>query len=488
MPRSASPGSLSPSTASTASVVGFLVFIELCSGILQGAVPVVVPLIGNDLHVSAGDLNWVNSVFLLVAGISVPLLSRLGDIYGHRRMIRITMLIVVVGSVIVATANSFGVLLIGRALQGVFACWLPLDFAIVRDRVQKERVGAAIGMLVGALTLGATLGTLGMGVLSREVHNVHGLLLLPVGAILLCLPVAFRLIPESVTRAVCRIDWAGAALLSSGLAAVMFGMAMAKNAGLGTTAGALALGAVLLALFVRTELRAPQPLVDVRLMARPSMALLYGLSFLTGAVLYGAQTANPSFFATPRSLGFGFGMSAFGISLLAAVPLVAMAGAGAGADRVVRRFGPQRTLIGGFTLVAAAYLGMVFAHHAPWQLAVLGGVSGIGIGTAIATLPTLLMRHLPADQTGIGTGMYNTLKTLAGSMAGAAFAAAMNRLVVDAHGTHVASESAYVTVWASCGALALLGVVVARRVGRTRSRAEGRPAAEAALVAAVAAD
>ncbi|MFF2503792.1 MFS transporter [Streptomyces sp. NPDC058067] len=481
MPRSASPGSTSPSTAS---VVGFLVFIELCSGILQGAVPVVVPLIGNDLHVSAGDLNWVNSVFLLVAGISVPLLSRLGDIYGHRRMIRVTMLTVAVGSVIVATADSFTVLLVGRALQGVFACWLPLDFAIVRDRVEKERVGAAIGMLVGALTLGATLGTLGMGLLSREVHDVHGLLLLPVAAIVLCLPVAFRLIPESVTRAVCRIDWTGAALLSAGLAVVMFGMAMAKNADLRTTAAALALGALLLALFVRAELRAPQPLVDIRLMARPSMALLYVLSFLTGCVLYGAQTANPSFFATPRSLGFGFGMSAFGISLLAAVPLVAMAGAGANADRAVRRFGPQRTLVGGFALVAVGYLGMVLAHSAPWQLAVLGGISGVGIGTAIATLPTLLIRHLPADQTGIGTGMYNTLKTLAGSVAGAAFAAVMNRLLVNVPGAHVASESAYVTVWASCGALALLGVVIARRVGRVRSRAGEQSAPEAAAVVA----
>ncbi|MFF1357788.1 MFS transporter [Streptomyces sp. NPDC058297] len=479
MPRSASPGSPS---ASTASVVGFLVFIELCSGILQGSVPVVLPLIGSDLHVSAGDLNWVNSVFLLVAGISVPVLSRLGDIYGHRRLIRITMVAVAVGSVIVATADSFAVLLIGRALQGVFACWLPLDFAIVRDRVQKERVGAAIGMLVGALTLGATLGAIGVGLLSRSVHDVHGLLMLPAVAILLCLPVAFRLIPESTTRALCRVDWAGAALLSAGLAAVLIGLATANKAGLALTAGALALGLVLIALFVRVELRAPQPLVDVRLMARPSMALPYVLSFLTGCVLYGSQTANPSFFAAPRPLGFG--LDTLGISLLTVSGAVAMAAAGTCADRVVRRFGPQHTLVGGFTLVALGYAGMALAHSAPWQMAVLGMVAGAGVGTAIATLPTLLIRHLPADQTGIGTGMYNTLKTLAGSVAGAAFAAVMNRLLVEVRGAHIASETAYVSVWASCGALALLGVATARRVGRTQSRAERAPVPEAAVATA----
>ncbi|MGW6155058.1 MFS transporter, partial [Streptomyces sp. NPDC055144] len=66
------------------------------------------------------------------------------------------------------------------------------------------------------------------------------------------------------------------------------------------------------------------------------------------------------------------------------------------------------------------YLGVVFAHSAPWPPAVFGGTGGAGIGNAIATLPTLLVRHLPADQTGIGTGMYNARKTLAGWVVGAA--------------------------------------------------------------------
>lgn len=480
MSRSSSPGTTSADAKSTgprstAAVVGFLVFIELCSGILQGSVPVVLPLIGSELKVSPGDLNWVNSVFLLVAGISVPLLSRLGDIYGHRRMIRITMVAVAVGSIIVATADNFAVLLVGRTLQGVFAVWLPLDFAIVRDRVQPERAGAAIGMLIGALTLGATIGTIATGLLSRVIQDVHGLLMFPAIAILLCLPVAFRLIPESTTRANCRIDWAGAALLSAGLGAIMFGAGAAKTAPVSFTAAVVGLGAVLIALFVRTELRAPQPLVDVRLMARRSMALLYVLSFLTGCVLYGAQTANPSFLATPPKLGFGFGMDPLDISMIKVSGAVAMAVAGTFADRAVRRFGPQQTLIAGFALVTFAYFGMAAVHSAAWQMAVLGIVFGAGIGTAIATLPTLLMQHLPADQTGIGTGMYNTLKTLAGAVAGAAFAAVMNRLVLDLPGSLIASETAYVIVWASCGALGLLGVLVAWRVGRGRTAEAPEP-------------
>ncbi|MFG3365801.1 MFS transporter [Streptomyces sp. NPDC090032] len=216
------------------------------------------------------------------------------------------------------------------------------------------------------------------------------------------------------------------------------------------------------------------------LMARPSMALPYVLSFLTGCVLYGSQTANPSFFAAPRPLGFG--LDTLGISLLTVSGAVAMAAAGTCADRVVRRFGPQHTLVGGFTLVALSYAGMVLAHSAPWQMAVLGMVAGAGVGTAIATL---LIRHLPADQTGIGTGMYNTLKTLAGSVAGAAFAAVMNRLLVEVRGAHVASENRVRhTVWASCGALALLGVATARRVGRTQRRAERAVVPEAAVATA----
>lgn len=125
-----------------------------------------------------------------------------------------------------------------------------------------------------------------------------------------------------------------------------------------------------------------------------------------------------------------------------------------------------------------ACFGMAVVHSAAWQMAVLGIVFGASVGFTIATLPTLLMRYLPADQTGIGigTGMYNTLKTLAG----AAFAAVMNRLVLDLPGSPIASETAYVIVRASCGALGLLGVLVARRVGLGRTTEAPEPVTAAA--------
>ena len=474
---SATPHTPAPETAappddrigrSVVAVVSFLVFIEVCSGVLQGTVPSVTPLIGTTLKVSSGDLNWVNSLPLLVSGISVPLLAKLGDAYGHRRMIRITMVIVAIGSVIVATSDSFGLLLAGRALQGVFIAWLPLEFAIVRDRVDPKRAGAAIGLLVGALTVGGTLGSLGIGLLSKQVSGMHGLLWLPAGFILACLPVVFFLIPESTTRNRARIDWLGATLLSLGLGAGLLALARGGTWGWssGTVLALVVAAVVLLAAFVTAELRIAQPLVDVRMIASRSMAPLYALSFILGCALYGSQTASATFMATPSAFGFGFGFDVLDLSLIALPTSVGMLLAATVADRLSRTLGPRQTVAGGFALATLGYLGMTFAHAHPWQFVVTGTLIGLGIGLLLGSLPTLIMAGLPADQTAIGTGLYNTLKALAGSVVGAVFAALMDQylLKLPIPGLKLANEHGYVLVWTCCAAIALAGVLIALAV------------------------
>ncbi|WP_052743233.1 MFS transporter [Streptomyces mangrovisoli] len=454
-------------------VVGFLVFVELCSGILQGSVPTVVPVIGADLHVSSGDLNWVTSLTLLVSGISVPLVSKLGDIYGHRRMMRLTMAVVALGSVVVATAGSFWLLLVGRALQGLFATWLPLEFAIVRDRLRGKTAGTAIGLLVGALTVGATVGSVGIGLLAQSVHTAHALLWFPAVAVLLCLPVVFFLVPESTTRSRSRVDWTGAALLSTGLGAGMVALAQASSWGWGSS-GVIALSCaavVLLVLFVVLELRSDDPLVDIRLITRRSMAPLYVLSFVLGFAIFGSGTANATFMATPRTLGFGFGYGTLGISLMSLPMALAALLAGTMASRVVSGLGARATTVGGFTLILAGYLTQALAHAAVWQFAIAGVLLGLGAGVVIGSIPALIMQGLPADQTGIGTGIYNTLKTLAGSVAGAAFAVVMNQNQLKIPGVHLSDEHGYVLVWSICAAVAVIGVAAAALV-RTPAAAD----------------
>ncbi|MEV8434886.1 MFS transporter [Streptomyces chartreusis] len=462
-------------TESITALVGFLVFIELSSGIMQGSTPVVIPLIGQHFGVSSGDLNWVISITLLVAGIATPAAAKLGDIHGHRRVMRITTVAVAAGSVIVAVADSFALLLVGRALQGLFAAWLPLNIALARDRGGPQRLGRAVGMLMGSMTIGITVGAMGTGLLSQQFDNLRVMLWLPAVFILLCVPVVWFLVPESVQRSEDRIDWTGVILLSLALGSALLALARGGTWGWGSTPfiGLLVLSVLALVVFVRVELRVPQPLLDVRLIMQGPLAGLYAMSFLQGIVILGPQSAGMTFMATPPELGFGFGLSTMQLAL-AALPwsLVTFLTA-ISADRVLVATGPRLVLGCGFAITAAGFLQVVVAHGALWQVLLGTLVQGIGCGLVLGSLPTVLVSEVPQDRTGIAMGLSSTAKTLGGATAGAVFAVVMNLYVLDlgGPGPKVADEFAYQLVWGICCGACVLGALLTLRI-RT-----GRPPA-----------
>lgn len=452
MPRLASPNA--------AALVRLLVVVEFFSGTLQGAFPVLLPDLGRTLHFGAGDQAIVLGVNYLVSGITVPVSSRLGDLFGHRRLLLATLAIACVGYLLTAAATGLALLLVGQALAGVLSCWLPLELALLRDRLGEDRGGRAVGPLVGSLTLGTIVGAAlrpGLWILAA----------LPALALL----VVWRRVPESATRALGRVDWSGAALLSLGLGLLFGGFSsVGSHYGAVLTCGLLVASAVLLALFVRQELRADSPTVDVRMLARRSTAPVFGLSFLLGCALYGSQSPTLSFeSAKPQSTGYGLGADdqLLGLLSLPAV-LGAMIGAIA-AHRLARRFGGRAVLTCGFALSAAGYLGIALRHGSAGAFIAPSTVTGFGAGLGLSLLPGLLMHRLPADQTGIGTGVYNTLKTLAGAATGAAGAALLDSFLLR---PGVPTQGTYVAIWFGCSALCVLGVPVALAL---RERRDARP-------------
>lgn len=412
------PGPPSPVPRSLA-VVGFLVFVELVSGLVQGMMPTLLPRIGTELQVSAGNLNWVSSAQLLSSAVCVPLFARLGDMYGHRRLLRVAVSTLAVGSVLVAWAPTYPVLLFGRVLQGVLAALLPLEIGLVRDRLSPERSRGAVALLVGALTLGASAGLVLSGILGEAISGVRGILWIPAVAALLCVGVVFFLVPESVTRAAGKVDWAGAALLSGGLAALLLGIAEGPQLGWldARTLGLFAVALVAAAAWVRVELRVAEPIVDLRLTVRRDLLPVYVAAFMLGTATFGAQTAAAVFIASPPSqLGYGFGYDTLGIAwLLLPNGLMAFAAATV-AGRLTRLAGSRAVLATGGGLMTAGYAVLVLAHGEPWQFVVANGMIGFATGLSISAMPALIMDASPADRTGIATGLHNTAKTLGGSV------------------------------------------------------------------------
>jgi len=446
-----------PTTTGTASAVGFLVVLEFTSGLLQGWLPPLLPGILAQYETTAAELNWVSAVYLLSSTVCVPLMSRLGDLYGHRRLLVVAAVLVAIGSVLVAVAPTFGVLLLGRAVQGPLGAFLPLEFAIVRERA-GSRAGRAIGLLVGALAIGGSLGLLLSG-LTRQHLSLPATLWIPAVLTILAVPVAALLIPETTVRASGRVDWAGAGLLGLGL--VLLLVAVGNSVAWGwvdpRTLGGIGAGVAALAAWVAVERRVQHPFVDLSLVVRHRRGVALLAGFLVGAELFGSQAAVALFLGLPTSTGFGLGRSPGQLGLvLLAFSAAAFVGTVL-APRLAERVGSRATLVSAALLTAAGYLLTALAHGSVGVFVVWQVLVGVGNGLVLSALAAYVVVHAPVDAVGISAGMFNTARSVGGAVFGAVFAAVMAALLVSLPGMAkpITSEAGFVTVWLVCSGLAV---------------------------------
>ncbi|MFP3988854.1 MFS transporter [Streptomyces sp. E11-3] len=441
-------------------VVGLLVVFELVSGFLQGSGPALVPAVQDWQSISASQAQWYMAVQFLAAAVAAPVFGRLGDLYGHRRLVRIALVCIAAGAVLVALAPNLTVLLVGRALMGPLAALLPLEIGLVRDRLDLEGARRAVALLVGALTLGGLLGHGLAGPLLELTGGVQATLRVLAAIACACVAFSYYAIPESRTRAPGRMDWTGALLL--GLALLLFLGTTARGQAWGWTSpltlGGLVLSLSLLAWWVRLERDRPHALVDVRAVAHPRSAPYYVSGFAFGAVMLGGQAVAISFIAASTDdEGYGFGLTAWEISAWGAVPhVLAFAGASLVA-RVAARTGYPRLLLLAFALMAAGNVGLIAGHTTLPLFALASSVSGFGMGLALGGMPTLIAERSTPDRTASATAVYNNLKTLGGSLAGAGSAVVLGTLVV--RDTDVPALSAYLTIW-GLGALLCVGALI----------------------------
>ncbi|MFJ8996198.1 MFS transporter [Streptomyces sp. NPDC102279] len=468
----------SPPGSSAAAVVGLLVGVEFVSGYIQGVVPTVTPALGTALGVDSASLNWINSVFLLSSALWVPVLSKLGDLYGHRRLLRLSVVLLIVGSVLVALAPTLALALAGRVLQGALLCFLPLEMALVRDRLDTERARAGIAILIGALTLGVSAGSVAGGALLDLLGSVHMVLWVSAAAAGVCATIPFFFVPESRTRAQegAHVDWAGAALLALGLGLFMLALAFGPQRGWADpgTLTSLLVGATVLVAWCRFELHQAHPLVAIRHLAQPRLLALYCAAALAGMALLGSPTVVATFAATPHAAGYGFGLSGTGLGFFLQTTAVSAFVASLLAPRLVAVIGQSVIVTGGFVLIAVAFAAtMPLSASLPGMVVALG-ILGLGGGTVAAVLPAMILEQLPRTEGGISAGVYNMVRTLGGSVMAGVFAAVLASATSGT--TQRITSGGYTAVWAVCAAVALLGATLAL-AARGRATAES-PAAE----------
>lgn len=449
-------------------IVGFLLFVELSSGFLQGYYT---PLFGSLVkhwEVTDATITWFVTAQTLAAGVSVPVLSKLGDIYGHRRILRLSIIAVTIGAALVALSPSFELAMLGRVLCGPLAVWLPLEIGIVHSRLSQASARKAIGLLVGSITLGAVLGSVAAG-FSSAIPNLTVVLLIPVAVLVLCVVAVFIAVPESTERANPKIDAPGFIGLAVFMLLLLWGLHQGSANGFAApgTLAALLGAVVVFGVWVWWERKAQVPAVDLSLVTRSTLWPAYLISFVLGMVMLGTQTVLITFMAgSQETVGYGFG---FGPSTLALITIVAIFPATIAAmvfSRIAKKSGLLRVLLIGLSLGLIGQLTLMFFNHSLPVIIVGLLIGSFGQGLLLGALPALVAEEAPSNATGIATGIYNSLKTLGGAVAGSLFAIVLAAFVIP--GAGAASLGGYVTVWGVCAGLFALGLVVLPILKRNR--------------------
>ncbi len=380
-------------------------------------VNVALPSIQRGLHFSASSLPWVINGYTLFFGGFLMLGGRAADLLGRRRLFIIGVALFSAASLLNGLAQSSGMLIAGRALQGLGGALVsPAAMSIITttftDNSERTR---ALGVWSAIAAGGAAAGLLLGGVLTDLVSWPWIFIVnVPVGVLTVML--ATRFVPESRAQNAHRaFDLAGAITVTGGLVMIVFAIIQAQPWGWGSprTIGLLAGGLAVLGLFVVIERRSVAPLIRlgifrVRSLAMADGALLLLASAMFGMFFFASLYVQDILGYSPLRAGFAFLPATVGIIIGSVL-----------SQQLIKRFGARAVAVAGFMLAA---VGMVLltgvSVHGSYAGDLLSGLLPLSIGIGLTFVPITLLATggVESDDAGLASGLFNTSQQVGGSL------------------------------------------------------------------------
>jgi len=437
--------------------------------LLQNLVIPVIPLIASDFGVTADAASWTNTAWLIAAAVATPVLGRIGDLHGRRNTFLAVLGVVAIGDIVASFAPNLQVLILARVLQGVGGALFPLAFGLLRDVMPRHQLTGAIGATSAIIGIGGAAGSVLAGPLA-ELLGWHGIFAVPFLAAVAGIVLTVMLVPPAGLRAAGRVNILSATLLSGWLIALLVPLSSGARWGWTSplTLGLFAAAALLMLAWVVSELRSADPLVDLRLMATRAIWPVNAAALLIGAAAFGFWGYLPQLLETPATSGWGLGLGVQAAGLALLPLLIGMSGVGFATGAIARVIPLRLMMALGALLMAGGVVFAVFDHETLMTLAVAGGVFGIGIGLAYASTASIIVESVPADRTGIATGVNANLRTI-GSAIGSAFTTAIVFGSVTPGSTP--ALDGYAVAWLTLAAGAVVAAVLVLAV-RPRRRAD----------------
>jgi MFS family permease len=436
----------------------------------QATVVPLLPDLPRLLGISVEDASWVLTSTLLASAVATPVLSRLADMFGKRRIMLVCLVLMSVGSAVAALDLGFPAMIVGRALQGSAAALVPVGISVLREEMPGTKLAPAVAMISATLGFGSALGLPLAGVL-YEFLGWQSIFWSAAAAGLVLIAVLPLVMPKSRIRTPGRFDYAGAILLSIALTAAL--LVLTKGGTWGWTSAPTVITAatavVGLALWVPVELKISQPMLDLRTSARKPVLITNLVAVLVGYSMYSNLLSTSQQLQMPGAAGYGFGLSVMaaglcmvptGLAMVIATPVSALGS---------RRYGAKTALIIGSLVSAAGYIGRLFLTEELWMVMMGAAVIGVGNAIAYAAMPTLIMGSVPITVTAAANGLNAVLRIIGTTVGSAAVAVLLAATTLTLDGTKYPSFQAFEHIFWIAASAALTAAVLASFLPRKRT-------------------
>ncbi|WP_052460382.1 MFS transporter [Microbacterium gorillae] len=452
-------------------IITVLALANLSFAVLQSLVSPALSTIGTAFDADTASTSWIMTSYLLAASVMTPILGKLGDMTGKKKILVVVLALTLAGTVISALAPNLGLVIFGRVLQGAAGAVLPLSIALVRDQLAPSIMGTVIGILSAIAGIGAGIGILVAGPIVEN-FSWEWLFWLPGAVVLVALIGTMFGIQEASHRASGRLDLLGATVLSIALITVLLAVSKGSEWGWDSskTVWLFVSGAVALVVFVLIELKVSEPLIDVRLLSKRGVWTAHVSAAIVGFAMFASFVLIPTMLQLPEVTGFGFGktVSEAGLFLLPMIGTLAAFAVIAGI--LIRLVGPKVPLVLGSVILVASFLYAVGSHETVTQITLAGALSGAGMGLMLSSAINAVVANVSAEQTGEATSVNTIARTIGGSI-GTAVVGAVIGGQVSAQGLPL--EDGFTTSFWIGAAVAVVGLVAALLVPKLSAAKSG---------------
>ncbi|MFT4262600.1 MAG: MFS transporter [Nocardioides sp.] len=471
-PQDPAPHDAVPSTtlgSGRANVVLLVVGLgALAVSLAQSVLVPVMATLPADLDTSATNVAWLLTSTLLVAAVSVPIMGRLGDMYGKRLMLLVAIGSLIVGSLLTAVTDDIVLLIAGRAIQGASAAAIPLGISLLSTTMPKERVGSSMALVSAMLGVGGALG-LPLAGFVAEHTDFHALFWINAALGAVAFAGIAALVPESSQRAGGRIDLVGSFLLGAGLVCLLLPLSQGSDWGWSDplTLGMIAGSVVIFAVFGWAQTRIRDSLVDLKTLASRPIMLVNLASICFGFALFASFIGTASYVEAPEASGYGFGSSLLvgglvllpsGVAMLLLAPLAA---------RLIASWGAPRTLALGAVVIAVGWAGRIVLTDSLWEVTLFTTVVGAGTGIGYAAIPAMINTFVRSSEVAAANGLNTLFRSLGSSLASAVGGSILAGSSVLVSGISMPSLDAYRVLFAVCAAAAVAAALLVLLVPRT---------------------